>query len=88
MRSMDNGVHCPSRSRYCGGILAAAAGWHALGGCELFRLYDTPDAEQAQARLARHRIWSRIFPYSNRWLRLGLPGGDLEWARLTQALEG
>ena len=68
--------------------LAAAAGWQALGGCELFRLYDTPDAEQAQARLARHRIWSRIFPYSNRWLRLGLPGGDLEWARLTQALEG
>ena len=67
--------------------LAAAAGWQALGGCELFRLYDTPDAEQAQARLARHRIWSRIFPYSNRWLRLGLPGGDLEWARLTQALE-
>ena len=68
--------------------LAAAAGWHVLGGCELFRLYDTPDAEQAQARLARHHIWSRIFPYSNRWLRLGLPGGDLEWARLTQALEG
>ena len=68
--------------------LAAAAGWQVLGGCELFRLYDTPDAEQAQARLARHRIWSRIFPYSNRWLRLGLPGGDLEWARLTQALEG
>jgi cobalamin biosynthetic protein CobC len=68
--------------------LATAAGWQALGGCELFRLYDTPDAEQAQARLARHRIWSRIFPYSNRWLRLGLPGGDAEWVRLTQALEG
>ena len=66
--------------------LAKAAGWSALGGTELFRLYDTPDAEAAQVQLARHQIWSRIFPYSNRWLRLGLPGGDVEWARLARAL--
>ena len=67
--------------------LAEAVGWQALGGCELFRLYDTPDAERAQERLARHQIWSRAFPYSRRWLRLGLPGGAAEWARLAQALE-
>ena len=66
--------------------LARAAGWQALGGCPLFRLYDTPDAALAQMRLAGHQIWSRIFPYSNRWLRLGLPGGETEWARLAQAL--
>jgi len=66
--------------------LAKAAGWSVLGGTELFRLYDTPDAVAAQEQLARHQIWSRIFPYSNRWLRLGLPGGDVEWARLARAL--
>jgi cobalamin biosynthetic protein CobC len=66
--------------------LAKAAGWSVLGGTELFRLYDTPDAVAAQVQLARHQIWSRIFPYSNRWLRLGLPGGDVEWARLARAL--
>ena len=66
--------------------LADAAGWQPLGGTELFRLYDTPDAQSAQDRLARHQIWSRIFPYSQRWLRLGLPAGVAEWARLTQAL--
>ena len=66
--------------------LAEGAGWKPLGGCELFRLYDTPDARAAQDRLARARIWSRIFPWSGRWLRLGLPGGDTEWARLAAAL--
>lgn len=57
-------------------------GWQALGGTPLFRLFDTPDAAGAQAQLARARIWSRIFPYSPRWIRLGLPGGEAEWARL------
>lgn len=67
--------------------LAKAAGWTLVGGTELFRLFETPDARAAQERLARHQIWSRIFPYSDRWLRLGLPGGDEEWARLARALE-
>ncbi len=66
--------------------LAQAAGWVPLGGTELFRLYDTPDAQSAQDHLARHQIWSRIFPYSKTWLRLGLPGGAQEWARLKDAL--
>ena len=55
------------------------------GGTDLFRLYDTPDAAAMQERLARHRIWSRIFPYSSRWLRLGLPPAD-GWDRLAEAL--
>ncbi|MCX8509139.1 MAG: threonine-phosphate decarboxylase, partial [Rhodobacteraceae bacterium] len=58
------------------------------GGGALFRLYDTPDAAAAQAQLARHHIWSRIFPYSARWLRLGLPGSPAEWDRLAAAVEG
>jgi cobalamin biosynthesis protein CobC len=51
--------------------IARGFGWQALGG--------------TQDRLARARIWSRIFPWSPRWLRLGLPGSVQEWARLSAA---
>lgn len=66
--------------------LAAAAGWALVGGTALFRTYDTPDAAAAQDRLAHHRTWTRIFPYSSRWIRLGLPGSAAEWDRLAHAL--
>jgi cobalamin biosynthetic protein CobC len=66
--------------------LASRAGWSLVGGCELFRTYRTPDASSARDMLARHRIWSRAFPWSDRWLRLGLPGGPDEWDRLTRAI--
>lgn len=71
----------------CLDAMAARLGWALVGGCELFRSYETPDAESAQIRLAKAHIWSRIFPYSNRWLRLGLPGSAAEWARLARAME-
>ncbi len=61
---------------------ALAAGWRPEGGCDLFRLYRTPDAAKAQALLARAHIWSRIFPWHGEWLRLGLPGDEEEWQRL------
>lgn len=67
--------------------LAEAAGWPLVGGTPLFRTYRTPDAEAAREALARARIWSRAFPYSPTWLRLGLPGPEPEWARLEAALE-
>ncbi|MBI1385147.1 MAG: threonine-phosphate decarboxylase [Rhizobiales bacterium] len=66
--------------------LAVTAGWQPAGGSALFRLYETPDAGAAQAALARSRIWSRIFPYSSTWLRLGIPGGQTEWSRVADAL--
>jgi cobalamin biosynthesis protein CobC len=62
--------------------IAAALGWTLVGGTHLFRLYDTPDAPAAQDRLARNRIWSRVFPWSPRLVRLGLPGSEPEWQRL------
>jgi len=65
--------------------LMTAAGARVTGGTTLFRLYTVDDAAAWQARLARGRVWSRIFPYSDRWLRLGLPGpGD--WAQLEAAI--
>ena len=68
--------------------LATRAGWSLIGGTLLFRSYRVPGAAAAQARLARHHIWSRIFPWSDDWLRLGLPGSEAEWARLAEALTG
>ena len=65
---------------------ATKAGWHVVGGTCLFRLYQTPNAKEAQERLARQQIWSRIFPYSDTWIRLGMPGNEAEWNRYVKAL--
>ncbi len=66
--------------------LADRAGWRTVGGAHLFRLYETGNAPEARDRLAEARIWSRMFPYSPGWLRLGLPGTEAEWARLGEAM--
>ena len=66
--------------------LMTGAGAGLVGGTTLFRLYEVDDAAAWQDRLARHRIWSRVFPYSTRWLRLGLPGTEGDWTRLEEAL--
>ncbi|GGE60648.1 threonine-phosphate decarboxylase CobD [Actibacterium pelagium] len=66
--------------------IATKAGWTLVGGTELFRLYDTSSAEEAQKTLAQNQIWSRIFPWSPTLIRLGLPGPINEWDRLKEAL--
>ncbi|SEM91468.1 L-threonine O-3-phosphate decarboxylase [Loktanella fryxellensis] len=66
--------------------LLQAAGWGIVGATALFVTVDTGDALAAQARLARAAIWTRVFPYSSGWLRLGLPGTPAEWDRLERAL--
>ena len=58
---------------------------HLVGGTTLFRLWDVGDAEAFRDRLARHRIWTRAFDYSESWIRLGLPPAD-GWSRLEAAL--
>lgn len=60
--------------------------WPLVGGTHLFRLYDTPDAPAARDRLARAGIWSRIFPWHPRWIRLGIPGNREEFDRVAAAL--
>ncbi len=65
--------------------LAAGAGWRLVGGCALFRTYWVANAAGAQNALAMHRIWSRIFPYSAHWVRLGLAAGERQWERLARA---
>lgn len=64
--------------------LAIRRGWSLVGGTELFRLYDTPGATEAQDHLARDKVWSRIFPWSPRLIRLGLPAPG-EWDQVAAA---
>ena len=67
--------------------LDALMGLPVVGGTSLFRLYDAGDAIALQSHLARAHIWTRAFPYSDRWLRLGLPGSPKAWARLDAAMQ-
>ncbi len=65
--------------------LLTAKGATLAGGTTLFRLYEVDDAAAWQDRLARAHVWSRIFPYSKTYLRLGLPAPD-RWNQLEAAL--
>jgi cobalamin biosynthetic protein CobC len=65
--------------------LMAASGADIIGGTTLFRLYQVDNARNWQTRLARSHIWTRVFPYSDSWLRLGLPPTK-GWPQLTTAL--
>ena len=67
--------------------LDALMGLPVVGGTTLFRLYDAGDAIALQNHLARAHIWTRAFPYSDRWLRLGLPGTPEAWTRLDAAMQ-
>ena len=66
--------------------LMTGRGAALVGGTTLFRLYDVAEATAWQDRLARAQIWTRVFPYNRRWLRLGLPGTAAGWAQLEAAL--
>lgn len=60
-------------------------GWEYVGGTDLFRTYAVHDAAVTQDRLAQAHVWSRVFPYSKTWIRLGLPAPD-GWDHLQRAL--
>ncbi|TCL00513.1 L-threonine O-3-phosphate decarboxylase [Shimia isoporae] len=65
--------------------LLTSKGATLAGGTTLFRLYEVDDAATWQHRLAQDHVWSRIFPYSRTYLRLGLPAPD-RWDQLEAAL--
>ncbi len=56
-----------------------------MGSVPLFRTYTVEDAASWQTKLAQVKIWSRVFPYNEKWLRLGVPT-DAALARLKEAL--
>lgn len=63
-----------------------AAGLSLVGGTDLFRLVESPDAEAVFETLARAGILVRPFPDHPTWLRFGLPGNEAAWTRLSGAL--
>lgn len=57
------------------------------GGTDLFRLISSNSAKETQDHLAKHHILTRIFPYSDTWVRFGLPGSEDHSERLQKALK-
>jgi cobalamin biosynthetic protein CobC len=64
------------------------AGLAPAGGTALFRLVRTQGAGDVFHRLGHAGILVRRFAEQPSWLRIGLPGDEAEWARLTAALAG
>ncbi len=60
-------------------------GAELIGGTALFRLFQVDNALKWQDKLARGKVWSRVFPYEETWLRIGLPPAD-RWGQLEAAL--
>ncbi len=68
--------------------LLAGENLAVIGGTDLFRLVEADNAGRIYEHLARNGILTRYFPFHPRWLRIGLPGGDRNQARLAEALNG
>lgn len=56
------------------------------GGCDLFRLYKVDNAQNWHDRFAEHKILTRIFPYSDTFIRLGFPPQN-GWEQLINCLD-
>jgi len=61
-------------------------GLTVLGGTDLFQLAETTSATALHDHLCRNRILTRVFPYSEKWIRLGLPANITELSRVNDAL--
>ncbi|MEJ6393413.1 threonine-phosphate decarboxylase [Gymnodinialimonas sp. 2305UL16-5] len=67
--------------------LLLSRGAEIVGGTSLFRTYHWPKGCKAlHEHLAQRHILTRIFPYSQTWIRFGLPRNEVEWVRLRTAL--
>ena len=66
--------------------LLVSAGFTILGSTPLFRLASHPEAHEKVEDLARQGIHVRAFDQPT-WLRFGLPAGDVEFRRLSAAVQ-
>jgi len=78
-------AHLANAAQRLDGVLIKA-GLHGLGGTDLFRLVEHPDAAAVYDRLGRAGILVRAFAHRPDWLRFGLPGGEAALNRLRDAL--
>ena len=66
--------------------ILAAGRLPVVGGTSLFRLVQTPVANDLFRHLGHAGIWVRAFPEHPQWLRFGLPAGREQWRRLERAI--
>lgn len=66
--------------------LLESHGLSTIGACPHFRLIENDNAEEIFRLLARKAILTRPFDYEPRWLRLGVPASNVDFARLREAL--
>jgi len=64
-----------------------AGGLNIVGGCDLFRFVETQDAVSLWDHLARSGIYTRLFRWSDKHLRIGLPADKQQLQRLSTALQ-
>jgi cobalamin biosynthetic protein CobC len=57
------------------------------GGADLFLLIDDAEAPALHRRLAKEGIWTRLFEEEPTWLRVGIPGSEVDFTRLADALD-
>ena len=62
------------------------SGLRIVGGTDLYSLIDDPEAPGIFERLGGAGIFVRRFPVHPRWLRIGLPASESDFARLVEAL--
>ena len=67
-------------------LLSSSGKLKVIGSTGLFTLVETRDAKNAQVHFADRKIWTRVFDYSDKWIRLGIPGDEKSWSKLEYAL--
>lgn len=58
-----------------------------IGGTDLFRLAHCDNAQRLYDHLCKHHILTRVFPYSENWIRFGLPANAHDLSMVKRALE-
>ncbi|QPC86639.1 threonine-phosphate decarboxylase [Mesorhizobium sp. NBSH29] len=67
--------------------LLQAHGVAVAGGTNLFRFVQVDEAQALFVTLGQHGIFVRNFDWRSDVLRFGLPGNEVEWQRLAEALD-
>ena len=57
-----------------------------VGDCYFFKTIEIDSASQMHKELASHGIWTRIFNYNQKWLRMGLTKNKFEFEYLANTI--
>lgn len=65
----------------------SSMGVKVIGGTTLFHLIEMNDARTLHVELAKRGVWTRVFDYDPRWMRLGLCKSQNQLSRFASLLE-